>query len=27
MSFGQGEVNWMDALVMRGPSSLPLVLQ
>jgi cytochrome P450 len=27
MSFGPGEVNWMDALVMRGPSNLPLVLQ
>ena len=26
MSFGPGEVHWMDALVMRGPSSLPLVL-
>lgn len=26
MSFGPGEVHWMDALVMRGPSRLPLVL-
>ena len=24
---GPGEVHWIDALVMRGPSSLPLVLQ
>jgi cytochrome P450 len=27
MRLGPGEVHWIDALVMRGPSSLPLVLQ
>lgn len=27
MQFGQGEVHWLDALVMRGPSNLPLVLK
>lgn len=27
MKFGPGEVHWLDALVMRGPSNLPLVLQ
>lgn len=26
MRFGQGEVKWLDALVMRGPTQLPLVL-
>lgn len=24
---GPGEVHWLDALVMRGPSNLPLILQ
>ena len=27
MRLGPGDVHWIDALVMRGPSSLPLVLQ
>lgn len=27
MQLGQGEVHWLDALVMRGPSQLPLVLR
>jgi hypothetical protein len=27
MQLGQGEVHWLDALVMRGPSKLPLVLR
>jgi hypothetical protein len=27
MRLGPGEVHWIDALVMRGPSSLPLVVQ
>jgi cytochrome P450 len=27
MRQGPGEVHWLDALVMRGPSNLPLILQ
>ena len=27
MELGPGDVNWLDALVMRGPSNLPLVLK
>ncbi len=27
MRQGQGDVKWLDALVMRGPTQLPLVLQ
>jgi hypothetical protein len=27
MRQGQGEVKWLDALVMRGPTRLPLVLK
>ncbi len=27
MHFGDGEVHWLDALVMRGPANLPLVLR
>lgn len=27
MRLGDGEVDWIDALVMRGPATLPLVLQ
>jgi len=26
MRFGKGDVKWLDALVMRGPTQLPLVL-
>lgn len=27
MAYGKGDVQWLDALVMRGPSNLPLVLK
>jgi cytochrome P450 len=27
MQFSDGEVHWLDALVMRGPANLPLVLR
>jgi len=27
MRYGSGEVEWIDALVMRGPKQLPLLLQ